>query len=351
MTPVKIASVIRYHLSELGARNAHHEFEHLARHLARARLYSNILPATGPVSAGGDRGRDFESFQTHITHSATAGSNFADRASRDRRVVFACSLEQTIAAKIRNDVTSIVAEENVDEIIYFCERDVPISKRLTLIDEAKHKGVILQIFDGTAIAEWLSESDIFWIAQEYLHLPAEINPSSESNSGHTGHRRNWENRTPIPISRADFLAIKAALRHATFNLDARADLPLWLEKMAAFLTDVAPRDLVRDAMYEIAVANLRGRGDMTPQAKLVADYFSDVADHTSIGELIDAMALLTYCFGGFWRNQYYITEAELYKRRHDLVETVDGCLQEQGIGSGRRSGLLRVRGGLEMSLF
>ena len=64
----------------------------------------------------------------------------------------------------------------------------------------KKKGVTLQIFDGTAIAEWLSEPDIFWIAQEYLHLPAEINPTGESDAGYAVHRRDWESRIPLPIS-------------------------------------------------------------------------------------------------------------------------------------------------------
>ena len=101
-------------------------------------------------------------------------------------------------------------------------------------------------------------------------------------------------------------------------------------------------------MYEIAVANLRGRGDMTAQSGLVADYFSDVAQHTSIGELIDAMVLLTYCFGGFLLKQFHTNEAELYERRENLIKTVGNCLSQPGIGPGRRSGLLRVRGGLEL---
>lgn len=56
----------------------------MARHVARARLYSNILTATGPVSAGGDGGKDFEMFRTYVAVSRDPGSTFADRATGER---------------------------------------------------------------------------------------------------------------------------------------------------------------------------------------------------------------------------------------------------------------------------
>lgn len=93
-TIAQLSAVIRYHLSELSTRNGHHEFEHLTRYLARARLYSNILPATGPVSAGGDGGRDFKNFRTGVTFPLTAGSTFPQTASGERLVSFACTLEK-----------------------------------------------------------------------------------------------------------------------------------------------------------------------------------------------------------------------------------------------------------------
>lgn len=138
---------LRFHLSELGSRDAHHEFEHLARHLARARIYSNILPATGPVSAGGDGGRDFETFRTGIA-LPVAGSLFSAHLSRDRAVAFACSLEKRIERKIRGDVEKIVATGKVDEIIYFCEANLAIAKRRELVTAASGMGAQLQIFDG-----------------------------------------------------------------------------------------------------------------------------------------------------------------------------------------------------------
>ena len=346
--PVQLTALLRFHLSELGAHNAHHEFEHLARHVARARIYSNILPATGPVSAGGDGGRDFETFQTYISPQTIVGSTFAQRSSQTRQAVFQCSLDKRIEKKIRSDLQAIVSVGHVDEIVYFCEANLPIARRLKLIAEANKAGVVLQIFDGTAIAEWLAEPDIFWIAQEFLHLPAEITPDVEPDNRYAAHRAVWKSRSPLPVSRADFVAIKSGLRRATFDPEARPDLAFWLERMEGFVVEDVPRDLVRDASYEIAVAHLRGRGDLTPQASRIADYFSDAEQHTGIGELTNAVTLLSYCFGAFWLGQYQAVEAEFHAARQKLAETLEAGLAEK-IGPGRRAGLLYVRGLLEQT--
>ncbi len=325
----------------MGSRNAHHEFEHLARHLARARIYSNILPATGPVSAGGDGGRDFETFRTGIA-LPVAGSLFQARSSRDRAVAFACSLEKRIQGKIRGDVEKIVANGKVDEIVYFCEANLAIAKRQELVAAANGMGIELQIFDGNTIAEWLAEPDLFWIAEEFLHVPAEISPQVRPDDGYARHREDWKTRTVLPVSRADFVAIKTGLRHAIFEATARPDLSFWIERMAAFLVPTAPRDLVRSASYEIAVAHLRGRGDMTTQAHLVADYFIDVEVHTDIGDLTTAATLLTYAFGGYWLGQFRVNESDLHDHRRKLAGAVQLALEE-AIGPGRRAGLLHVR--------
>jgi hypothetical protein len=349
INPAKLTSMIRYYLSELGALNAHHEFEHLARYLARARVAMNILPATGPVSSGGDGGRDFETYKTHHVKSAPVSSKFAARSTGQRSVVFACSLQKTIEAKIRKDVSNLIDVGGVDEIAYFCEASLPIAKRLKLIKEAETRDTVLQIFDGQAIAEMLSESDLFWIAQEYLHLPADLAPVSQLEEGYAEHKQKWEDREPIPASYSDFTAIKAGLRQATFDDDTRSDLLFWLDKMKGFLSSAVPRPLVRMASYELAVANLRGKNDLNPAASLVGDYFSDVALHGSIGDITDAAVLSTYCHAAFQLGQYEIDEAGLLASKQAVVDFIDSQLQQEEIGPGRRSGLLRVRGSLELT--
>src|SRR5581483_1709866 len=100
-TPEIVSKLIRFSLSELSVENGHHAFEHLCRHLARRRICSNIIPATGPVSGGGDKGADFETIQVF----GTGASTYWQLASAGK-VIFACSLEQNLKKKVRADLQS-----------------------------------------------------------------------------------------------------------------------------------------------------------------------------------------------------------------------------------------------------
>lgn len=342
--PAQLTSVIRFHLSELSARNGHHEFEHIARYVAKARIASNIVPSTGPVSAGGDGGRDFQTFETGELNPFSPSSGFFARSSGTKSIVFGCSLEKKIESKIRSDVRTLGEQPDVDQVCYFCEANLPIAKQLKLIRELEQPGFKVQIFDGTAVSEWLAEPDIFWIAQEFLHLPANLSPQGQLEEGYENHRTLWDDRNPIPISRSDFLAVRAGLRKATFDEQARSDLLFWLEKMSRFIGDLSPRALVRDASYEIAVATLRGKGELNPAKGLVDDYFSDLGDHFSGGELTDAAVLLMYCFGALNLGQLEANVDELLRVRGKIAEHVSQCMSEEGIGPGRKASLLRLRG-------
>jgi len=93
-TPVETAQVIRFALGGLTEKNGHHSFEHLCRQVAKRRIASNVLPATGPVSAGGDQGRDFETFRTYLwVEELPFALGFLALASRDV-VVFACTIQR-----------------------------------------------------------------------------------------------------------------------------------------------------------------------------------------------------------------------------------------------------------------
>ena len=127
---------IRFALDQLSARNAHHEFEHLCRHLARARICSNILPATGPVQAGGDQGRDFETFYSYLNSNSIDSSLFIGNAG-DNLIAFACSLEKKPDrknGKIVKDVDTILESgSNVDRIYFFSNQDIAVAKRNQVI--------------------------------------------------------------------------------------------------------------------------------------------------------------------------------------------------------------------------
>ena len=343
--PTQIASVIRFHLGQMKVNNAHHDFEHLCRQLARLRVYSNVIPATGPVSAGGDGGRDFETYRMALSWPLADRSNFAARSSGMRAVAFACSLDGQIESKIRSDVRSILAKGAVDEVVVFCEADLAVAKRHALQRWSKTEyDLELQIFDGQAVSELLADRETLWIAHEYLRLPAELTlPGIDRHEGYEASLAGWQERLPIVVNHADFLEIKWALRHATFDLGARANLNFWLRKMEAFIGAPAPRPLQRAALYEVSVATLRGTGELDSEITRVRDFMSDFDAFTAIAELQDTATLLVYVTGAQALGQVHFDAAEPYGWRKRLVDILDREIAAP-IGPGRRAGLLSVRG-------
>ena len=178
----RAAPQIRYALSQLRSRNGHHEFEHLCRELARVRITPNILPATGPVSAGGDQGRDFETFRTCIQERLP--DTFL-AAEGDLRIVFACTLQrENLATKIRNDLGAIAGSGPVDRVYFFCEQDIPVARRHQLCDWARETyGADVEIIDGQALSELLAAEDCRWIAERYLGVEVSDRSGTPSPSG------------------------------------------------------------------------------------------------------------------------------------------------------------------------
>src|SRR6267378_6688113 len=84
--PEQASQYLRFTLSQLAGKNGHHTFERLCFQLARRRIYSNLVPATGPVSAGGDQGADFETYAVGATGSSD--SPFFAHVSHEK-VIFA----------------------------------------------------------------------------------------------------------------------------------------------------------------------------------------------------------------------------------------------------------------------
>jgi hypothetical protein len=161
VTPDVAAQQIRFALSRLRSRNAHHLFEEACRHFALARISRNILPATGPVAGGGDQGRDFETFHTFISHRLPGAFVTVEH---NRPVVFSCTLQiHNLASKIKDDVRLIAVGALANRVYVFCEADVPVSRRHELVRWAQKEHLIaLEIIDGTALAEQFAQSDVFW---------------------------------------------------------------------------------------------------------------------------------------------------------------------------------------------
>ena len=88
-------------------RNEHHTFEEICYRIAKRLLSSNVLLATGPVSAGGDQGRDAETYYTRLPQELPAAGGFVGRATTEPLVV-ACSVQKSgLGEKIRADVKAI----------------------------------------------------------------------------------------------------------------------------------------------------------------------------------------------------------------------------------------------------
>ncbi|WP_208881800.1 tetratricopeptide repeat protein [Streptomyces sp. PBH53] len=173
--PVDIGGLVRFALHTMGERNAHHEFERLCLEVARRRLVSNLLPATGPVSSGGDQGRDGESFWTALAHPPyPLASEFAARAS-PQRVVLACTIQRAdVPAKVRKDLAAITGQgAPVDRVLYFTLAPVPVAARHALQREAREMhDVELDVFDAMALTDFLTAPDLIHLAQRHLGLPS-----------------------------------------------------------------------------------------------------------------------------------------------------------------------------------
>jgi hypothetical protein len=255
---------IRFALDNLGARNAHHHFEELCRHLAQARIASNILPATGPVSAGGDEGRDAETFHTVLKDELGPYGGFLGRVS-DGLYVFTCTIQQDdVDKKILADVKKILESGPKPAAIYaFCTGNLPVGKRKKLEKYlAKKFDGIFQIIDREALAVQLAQRDIYWIAERYLDLPAALAPTPvEENEAqlpewYLSDRERWRKRGAPQGVLAEILDVKDGLRHATRFPAARPDFPFWLGLARQLAGDELGYEVRQRARYEVAWATV-----------------------------------------------------------------------------------------------
>jgi hypothetical protein len=153
LTRDQLIAQIVFQISDLSARNGHHEFEEMCRHLAHQRIAPNVIPATGPVAAGGDQGRDFETFHSYIGQALGDAGWFA-RMVADGPIVGVCTLQKdSIASKILGDVEAVCTSEPKPERIYaFLGNDLTVARRHEIIDEARERhSVELDILDARGI--------------------------------------------------------------------------------------------------------------------------------------------------------------------------------------------------------
>jgi len=324
-TPEIVSKLIRFSLSELSVENGHHAFEHLCRHLARRRICSNIIPATGPVSGGGDKGADFETIQVF----GTGASTYWQLASAGK-VIFACSLEQNLKKKVRADLQSAAAfSEPLERMYFFYNRPIKVGDRNKLKEEAStNYGIKLEIVDAVAIAEYLADPELLWIAEKYLNLPSEVSlPPS-------GSAPEWYS-TLLSVPEKDlwinadtFYQIKSALRYARANPDHHSEIPKLVERVRRFRKH--PDGVIaRKAFYEEFVAVLRGLNAAEGYEDQVIEYLLSISETNEPTELEDAVLMLSYANGACDRNILNIDDAQRIGFRDSLLAKLDSRITQE----------------------
>lgn len=347
-TPVQIARVIKSALDDLDGENDHHAFEHLCRELAKRRIASNIRPATGPVSAGGDQGRDFETFHTYLTEELPFGIGFAALASSDV-VVFACTIQQDgLKTKFKGDVDAICGQgTQVDRVCLFSTGKVSTRLRHDVESWARDEhGIALEIFDRFAIAEWLAEPDLYWIAQEYLHLPAELAPQPEDSEPvfpewYVELRADWQAPHRQPSNTGDMFELRRGLRHAIPPGPARADLEGWLELMTQLAASTSDADARLHAIYEIVCARCRGVANLRPAEPLIRSFMAEIELSEDPSLLFDASVLVQSCVTAVAYGHSDLAPEEVLGWVPQLRGRIDQLLGREW-GPNARAGLLQV---------
>ena len=344
----QLRQYIRFQLEQMSAKNEHHLFEQLAFELARETVSRRLVPATGPVQAGGDQGRDFESFRSHLANSPIA-SSVAAGIDGDDVLVFGCTLDKKLEAKIKGDIKTMCGSDpKPDAIYYYAVPDLAVAKRheLQAWCRRQHKAD-LEVFDGQAIAKLLAEPEHFWIAEQFLAVPAEMYPPIEADGEYARLKERWFDGTREIANHADLTEVKRGLRKATFRADLRPDLGKWLALMESIARSQEGL-LQRRALYEIAVAQLRGRGRLDPAEWAVEEFFQSFATEPepTASEVEDATLLGSYAVSAFHRGEYSGPLEKALVWANEARVAIDRALTGD-LAEGSRFRLLLVRGHLD----
>ena len=327
----EIAVQVRFALAQIPVENAQYQFEHLCRYLTQQFICSNVLPATGPVSAGGDQGRDFETFRSYLARELGPHGAFLGLVS-EGTIAFVCTTQaEGVVAKIKSDIgTACSSGHPVHEVHAFTLNPVRVDQRHSLEGEVyEAHGVRLWLHDAESISERLAEPEGFWIAEQYLALPAELRPDAPPDDGdlpaaYLERRGLWREQRVEDATLAVFLDLKAGQRESVYSEAARYDLPFWLGLMRQLL---AHPDLSTDtrqrARYELIVATLRGTGDMRLVDDVARTYLDDSLTETEPARFDDASTLLMYASGAALRGVTTIRSDDLDRWSSALAQRIE----------------------------
>lgn len=295
----EIITLIKFQISRLSERNAQYEFEHLCRHLARIRVCSNIVPATGPVVRTGDQGRDFETFKTYLEKTDIANNTFIGLISEDM-LAFACSIQQNnIENKILSDVKKITdSGTKIERIYFFSSAAIKVAINHSIKENVlRDYKVPIDIFDIEWISENLADSDTFWIANKYLSISSEMYPSPRVESKwYQKTYEKWKDKDDRSYNYGEFGEIKIAVRYALETEELNPDIPFWLESLKSFYNKSLPTKFDRKIIYEAAVISFKALKDLKGHEVFLRKYFNEIQILNDVGDYQDYFSLLLYSF-------------------------------------------------------
>ena len=354
-SPLEIEAQVRFALSQLPVQNAHHEFEHICRHLTQQFICSNVLPATGPVSAGGDQGRDFETFRSYLREELGQHGAFVGLVS-EGTIAFVCTTQaDDVLSKLREDIRKVCASGHpVHEIRAFTLGSVPVASRHRLETETQESyGIPLVLHDAESISNLLARPQGFWIAERFLSIPAQIRPEAPATEGEISEeyierRRTWRDKGAPNPTLGDLIDLKAGLRYATFHQIAREDLPFWLGLVRALLAySECPTNVLQRGRYELVVATFRGTHDLRQVDNVARAYLEESLSESEPARLLDASALLLYANTAVRWGVTSLTPAELRNWNKGLATRAEDLLADvQPDAPHRRASLLDAIGHL-----
>lgn len=341
MTSIRsLINQIHFSLNELGAQNHHHDFEDICRHVARIRIGINILPATGPVSSGGDQGRDFEAHHTLLGPQDNNTHPYISTPS-----TFACTIQkEDIPSKVKSDVKEIATKgSRIATIYYFSLHNIAVSKRHKLQQWARDQYKIdLELFDGQYLSEQLADRDLFWIALEYLHVPSSLYPSTE-NIDYLKSKEKWENYTFEFPNFAILDEVRSLARHCLFDKKTMPDLAFWLDILKKLLELESTIEYKRKVLYEIVALRIRGMGSLEGWEDFVHQYFNLSNSFSYPLEAQDACVVATYAYGSMVRGVSKFKEEELSNYRNRIELYIDKELNNRNSKS-VKAVLLELKG-------
>ncbi|MHB9129871.1 MAG: hypothetical protein ACYDBB_02120 [Armatimonadota bacterium] len=347
-----IIAQIAFQIEQMTVQNKQHEFEHMCRHIARKRICMNILPATGPVSSGGDQGRDFETLRVFVRNELVLNRTFVGLIS-DKSIVFACSLEKisTLMNKMKEDIRKIATQgQLVDGVYFFSSTDIDVARRHKIQQFASESfSIHVEIIDRQAIAEWLSDRDLFWIAEEYLNIPSDlypILPPDEEDKWYLEIKEKWLINSDQIMNFQTFFEIKRVLRHSYFNEKFINDVKFWQNIIKKYIDQSDPK-LRRFTMYELIVSSLRGLNNLEEYEDLIRNYIGLLNFAEEPEEIDDAINICLYLIGAKKVNALTLSDIEINQFKESLYKDV--CEQlKKNISNNNRCRYLQHKGLLEV---